>query len=530
MLFKNLPYRQSFSSAIKPIVSEEKDALLSIASLNELSRFIPNIDINKDIDLLPIAFNACVINRVNKNGDIIDTDIALAMYKNFVNKFIDTEHNRQKVIGVILTASLSEFGTDRLLEEKDVIGTSKPFNITLGGIVWKAVNQELCDLIEESNDPTSSHYLGVSASWELGFSNYKIVELAAGEKNLINPIEISNPEEVESIKKYLKCFGGAGVKDGKSYYRMPNENVIPMGIGLTEKPAADVVGIAAPEGKKETESVNLSNSVEETTNKEEDLIKNQESFSHSIKNNVKIERENNMKITSIQDITDENLKQCSASAVAEFISSEIKKASEVYAKDKEEQMNLHHNMQKHHEELNKTVADMKMTMDALKKEKEDRENMDTFNARMSEVCSSYDLPQDVAKVVADDVKSCANEESYSKWKGKAEALLRPFMKKVKAEDMSEAKEKDAKDEPNEEVKEGEKEHAKEGNEHKEEDKKEDAKASVETKEAIATVVENALDNAKEEKAGLPNSSSATSPSLMDKYRTAFAEENFVIKK
>jgi len=518
MTLKDLPFKQSFSSIqIKPIVSEEKDKLLSLASLNELSHFIPNIDITKDIDLLPIAFNACVVNRVNKNGDIIDTDTALAMYKNFVNKFIDTEHNRQKIIGVILTASISEFGTDKSLSEDDVRGSNKPFNITLGGIVWKAVNQDLCDLIEESNDPTSENYLNVSASWELGFSGYKIVELASGEKNLVHPIEVTDPEQKEMIKKYLKCFGGAGVKDGKTFYRMPNENVIPMGIGLTEKPAADVVGVAVKEDKQDENETKVDT---KTSNSEEI----QENFSQSNENNVKIERINNMKITSIQDITDENLKQCTASVITQFIASEIQKASEVYAAEKADKENMHKKLQDQHESLTKSVAEMKATMDSLSKEKQDREAMDTFNARMGDACAKYDFPQDVAKIVADDLKSCADDDMYAAFQVKADTLFRPYLKKAKAEDMTEAAatvKNDVQEEKTEKV------------ENKQEEKQE-AKASEEVfkedkKEAIATVVENALDNAKEETAGLPNSSSASAPGLKAKYQSAFAEENFVIK-
>lgn len=510
MNFKDLPFRQSFSSIIKPVVSKEKDELLAIASLNELSHFIPSIDTSRDIDLLPIAFNACVINRVNKNGDIIDTDTALAIYKNFINKFIDTEHNRQKVVGVILTSSLSEFGTDKPLSESEVIGSNKPFNITLGGVIWKAVNQDLCDLVEESNDPTSEHYLNVSASWELGFSGYKIIELASGEKNLINPIEITDPEHKEQIKKYLKCFGGAGVKDGKTYYRMPNEDVIPMGIGLTEKPAADVVGVA----------------VEKTENKNEDQINikssTEESISHLNKNNVKIERINNMKITSIQDITDENLKQCTASAVTEFIASEIKKASEVFAAEKAEKENMHGKLQTQHDELCKSVAEMKATIDALKKEKEERVAMDMFSARMNDVCATHDLPQDVAKVVAEDIKSCATDDMYAAWQTKAATLLRPYLKKAKAEDM-EVEAAATENTQKAEIKSEEKQEAKASEEVKEE-KKEEKK-----EETIANIVEEVLDNAKEEKAGVPNTSSASAPGLKERFQAAFAEENFVIK-
>lgn len=494
------------SVPLRAVLSKENDTFLSVASLEALKAFIPDIDPDVHIDLLPIAFDACVVNRVNKNGDIIDTDTALSIYKNFERKFIDVEHSRAKVIGVILSSSLSEFGTNRPLTEDEVRGSNKPFNITLGGILWKAVNEELCDLVEESNDPTSENYMNVSASWELGFSGYKIIELASGEKNLVHPIEVTDPEQKEIVKKYLKCFGGAGVKDGKTFYRMPYENVVPMGIGLTEKPAADVIGVAVKEVKQEEGEAKVDT---KTSNSEE----MKENFSHSNENNVKIERVNNMKITSIKDITDDNLKQCTASAVTEFIASEIQKASEEFAKANAEKENMHNKLQEQHDLLTKSVAEMKATMDALSKEKQEREAMDTFNARMNDACAKYDFPQDVAKVVADDLKSCADDDAYAAWQAKAETLFRPYLKKAKAEDLTNAS-ASKKEEAQEEKKE-----AKASEEVVKEDKK----------EAIASVVEEILDNAKVEKAGMPNSSSAGEKSLKSKYEQAFAEENFVIK-
>ena len=55
------------------------------------------------MDLLPVAFNACVVNRVNKNGDVINTATALDICKNFINKPINVEHNRSNIVGVILS-------------------------------------------------------------------------------------------------------------------------------------------------------------------------------------------------------------------------------------------------------------------------------------------------------------------------------------------------------------------------------------------------------------------------------------------
>ena len=83
-------YNISFSDIrLKPMVSKEKDKYLSLASINELKKFVPNIDAEKNIDLLPIAFDACVVNRVNKNGDVIDASVAKQILNNFVNKPIN---------------------------------------------------------------------------------------------------------------------------------------------------------------------------------------------------------------------------------------------------------------------------------------------------------------------------------------------------------------------------------------------------------------------------------------------------------
>ena len=70
-------YTTIFSSTIKPLISEEKDKYLAMASLLDVGEFLPEIDTQKNVDLLPVAFNACVANRVNKNGDAIDTETAL---------------------------------------------------------------------------------------------------------------------------------------------------------------------------------------------------------------------------------------------------------------------------------------------------------------------------------------------------------------------------------------------------------------------------------------------------------------------
>ena len=70
----NFEFTTTFANLqVKPLVSEEKDKYLSLASIDSLKKFLPEIDTEKNVDLLPIAFDACVINRVNKNGDVVNS-------------------------------------------------------------------------------------------------------------------------------------------------------------------------------------------------------------------------------------------------------------------------------------------------------------------------------------------------------------------------------------------------------------------------------------------------------------------------
>ena len=197
---KNHKYTTTFSSVIKPVVSEEKDKYLALASMVELEKFLPDVDIEKNIDLLPVAFNAFVANRVNKNGDVVDTETAVAMHDNFVNKPINIEHNRKSIVGTILTAGFSSFGSDEPLTKEEVGETKEPFNVTLGGVIWKVASTELADLIEDSADPTSENYLKISASWELGFSDYNIVAIETESKNIEDGVTFTDEEEIEAIR------------------------------------------------------------------------------------------------------------------------------------------------------------------------------------------------------------------------------------------------------------------------------------------------------------------------------------------
>tara|TARA_A100001201_G_scaffold139061_1_gene130621 strand:+ start:626 stop:2122 length:1497 start_codon:yes stop_codon:yes gene_type:complete len=494
-------YTTIFSSTVKPLVSEEKDKYLALASLMEVGELIPEINVEKNVDLLPIAFNACVANRVNKNHDVVDTQTALAMADYFINKPINIEHNRERVVGVILTAGFTEFGSDKQISREELENFNGPFNVALGGVVWKVVNSRLANIIEEASDPTSESYMKVSASWELGFSEYNIVALDPEDKNLEYAEIYSSEEDLGKYKKYLKAFGGSGaLENGKKIYRQVINNVLPLGIGLTENPAADVKGV----------STNKTTMAEESE-KVEFLQKSEEKSSLSCEKDVKLNKESVMeKIESIKDITDENLKELQASVVSDFIEQELQKASEQFVTEKQEietklqaAQDEHQQLLEEHSKLKEDFEKINESLEVIKSEVAAKEAEETFNQRMSFFDEEYELNDDTRSLLASEIKDMGEEdfEAYAKKMN----LLLPRPEKVEAVETVEASETV---EVEEVV----------------------AEEATSEEESVEEVIEEAIDNSVEAKSEIPTTSEATEPTLIEKYKNAFSlEEGFEIK-
>ena len=477
-LIMNYNYTATFSSILKPLVSEEKDKYLALASLMEVGNFIPNIDTEKNVDLLPVAFNAAVVNRVNKNGDVIDTETAIASYKDFINKPINIEHNREKIVGVILTAGFSEFGSDASLTEEQVKDLKGPFNITLGGVIWKIANPHLADKIEDSSDVTSDKYQSVSASWELGFNEYNVVMIDGESKNIEDGSLISDASQIDSIKNSLRAFGGSGKLDKtKSIYRKVIGNVVPLGVGLTETPAADVKGVATLKAEAK-EAI-----AEENISKIEKLDVNT-----IINNNV-------MKIQSIKDITDESLKQATASQISDLIEQELKSASEKFAAEKvsveqalEAAKEQYGTLLAGQEALEKEISALKASLEASEVEKQKILANEQFNDRMSAFDAEYDLDDESRQVIASDIAGL-DDNSFAAYKNK----MAVFMKNKKKG-----------------MEKGE--------------KKEEAKSSATASEVLDEVSEKG----EKKTATMAATSTASEATFFEKYKQAFNYDGFVI--
>ena len=204
-----------------------------------------------------------------------------------------------------------------------------------------------------------------------------------------------------------------------------------------------------------------------------------------------------MKITSIKDITDENLKQVSASQISDLIEQELKTASEKFAAEKGAVDTALKAAQEQYNTLLSSQDALKQEVDLLKSELQStQEEMqkaaasEAFNSRMASLEAEYDLDSEAREVIAKDIFNL-DDESFAAYKNK----MAIFMKNKK---------KGAKEEP--------------------------SKEDTEVKASVTQVVEEVTDSAKKEVVGIPMTSSASDSSLFDKYKKAFDYDGFVVTK
>lgn len=511
-------YESIFSNIeVKPLVPVEKDEYLALASMEKIGKLIPDIDINDNIDLLPIAFNACVVNRVNRNGDVVDSKTAVAMAKNFLNKQINIEHDRKRVIGVILKVGFSEFGTDEPIDEIKASEETGPFNITLGGVIWKTVNSNIANLVEDASDPTSENYMKVSASWELGFKEFEIVLLDEGEKNISNAQTISESAEVIKNEKYLKSRGGAGKNEqGKMVYRKVVGKVLPLGIGLTENPAADVAGVAT---------------LTTASNVEENAINSSQYISTDVNNNIinKI-----MKIEKLEDINDSLLKEVQASVITDFIQDKLKQASEQFVEEKtllEAQIKEANSKL---EELLNNHSSVVDELDKLKTQVAEREAEERFTVRMAKFDEEFELSAEDRSIIASEI-SDLDEESFEKYSNKMRVLMSSKLKSSTSNEEVSASasrireiERQAAEKQKAEAVSESSQPVEETVEEAAQDVADEAADQVE-EDTTEEVIEQAVDQADMDDEVIANSTSTQPKSYKEKYAKAFTFDGFNIK-
>jgi hypothetical protein len=550
---KDFKYSIRFEGIIvQAMVSSDEDKYLAVASVDQLKEYLPkNVDLDVNRDLMGVAFDAFVVNRGNKNGHIISTDVALAMVENFINKPFNIEHNRKVVVGVCTGYGFSEFGSSKPLTLEEVKAMKDPFNVVLSGYVWKIVNPDFASELVESSDPSSNKYLSVSASWELGFNEFNV---AKGNKNLADATIIEKEEEIIELKDRLKVFGGNGyTEDGDIVLLNLQGSVLPLGIGFTNTPAAEVSGVVISYDKPQVEKESKASTYEvkegvegcngfavledgelykcfESKKEAEDYVKMEqeddmeddeeenEIESSEIKMNKKSVQEennnvkNNMQLNNIDDITEDSIKEIAASQVREFISNRIADLAKEWQSKVEEKETALQAAEDQIAELKISLESIKADSEKVKEEftkiQEDlkaKEIEANFQRRMSLLDEEFDLTDEDRSIIAEDLNAIENDEQFEKWYKKFSTFAAAKKKAAKV------------------VKE---EALKEGETTEKEMKEEKATEVVASEEKT---VEEVISSAEVTEEVLPNASSPQEATLVDKISAAFNKNSVKIK-
>lgn len=438
------------TSFLQPIIAsadiDQKNIKISKASMDDLKTLMPeSINLDKNIDLVGVAFNAAVVNTFNKNHDGISTDTALAVKDYFVHKPTNIEHKKQRIVGHIVSAGFSSYGDSEILKDEDLAGYEDPFNIALGAVVYRMVDKKFAQLLNESADPESPLHNQVSASWEIGFNDYQI---AVGSENLSEAEIVTDEKQIKELSQYLKAAEGNGtMKDGTLVRRLVVGDVYPLGIGFTANPAADVEGVVLADTGDDFKISDRRDSSININDRSERILKNilnyKNKISQSEKNTVKSERESNPSIMNtnqlvqeIKSVLDEKLSsekmskdtfaEESVASISSLVNQAIREKNEEYKQQLSSAKEEKANVEAQHQELSASVEEMKQKLEAaedkIRQFEEDTQRQEAlarFNARMEAVEQDYELSEADLKIVASEVKELdLADEAFASYREK----------------------------------------------------------------------------------------------------------------
>ena len=543
-----VPYYKYKTSFLQPIIAsadiDQENIQISKASLSDLKGLMPeSVDLDKNIDLVGVAFNAAVVNRFNKNHDGISTDTALAVKDYFVHKPTNIEHKKQRIVGHIVSAGFSSYGDNELFDEEDLADYRDPFNISLGAVVYRMVDKKFAELLSKSVDPESSMYNQVSASWEIGFNDYQI---AVGSDNLAEAEIITDQKQIEELSQYLKATDGSGeMEDGTIVRRLVVGDVYPLGIGFTSNPAADVEGVVLTEQDDQLKISDRRDLTADLDERSERILKNILNFKNNIsqseKNTVKSERESNSNIMNtnqlvqeIKSVLDEKLSSEkmskdtfaaeSVASISDIVNQAIREKNEEYKKDLSNAKEEKAQVEAQHQELTASVEEMKQKLEAAEEKIRQFEDEQTrqqalacFNARMEAVEQDYELSEADLKIVASEVKELTEtDEAFASYQ---EKLAVVFAHKSKEHLQAEKNKFDSAVAEAVEKRVTEMKEAKASSESSESeaDKKENLEEALEEVEQVTPEISNTNE-----------ASSGETETLRTKFQSAFSKENIKV--
>tara|TARA_R100000008_G_scaffold55402_1_gene33997 strand:+ start:2050 stop:3561 length:1512 start_codon:yes stop_codon:yes gene_type:complete len=470
-----------FEGKIRQIKEEEFELFgLSQGSIQEAAQSLlpEDFDPEQNIDVLPVVFNLAKVNEFNKNGDGIDAKTAIAAVKRFINKPINIEHKKDKIVGHMINASFSEREFDFKNNDIESYADKKePFYINAAGLIYKSVYPDLAEAIAEASDEEEESYQSISTSWELAFREF---EVAVGSKYLKDST-IAEGAQKEDLMQYVKGLGGEGEdENGTPVNRLIVGQTYPLGAALTRNPAASVKGLYVPDktsDNKNIEKISRNSNINVKSDKLKSIFNmDKEQFEELINKLTK----------SVASAVREDSE---AKTVGENIRDVLTEHNETWKSKVEVEQEAKAKAEAELEELKDSFKQTKEELDSLKNDVEAKAAVDLFNDRMNFIDSDYDLnEQELALVTAEVKELSSSEEDFNSYKARLEVIFAHKLKK-----NIEAQEADIKARIDEAVanrEEGEEDGGEEEGEDKGEEEPEEELEVEEKEEAEASIPNN----------------------------------------
>ena len=498
---------QDFNFTISP-----KFKVLDIQSFDDMeiseasvkSMLPEGFNAKMNIDLLPVVFNLAVINEINANDDAMTAMAAIQCVKSFANKPINIEHKRDKIVGHMINASLSEEEFDFNNNDVEAFADkTEPFYLNAFGFIYRKIFPDLAQAIIESANEDNEDYQRISTSWELASKQFKIVK---GNSQKVSECEYVEQEDYEEYRAYLKRFGGAGTdKKGDRVARVFYGEVIPLGAGLTVQPAARVKGVYPVEVSKDelkieksvaTQQKNSQNYKKDvTTNKSNILNMDEKQFQEFLKQTTEA-------IASVVKGDDQ------AKSIGLIMQETLEKHSESWKSKVEQEVEARQKTEEELESIKSENSKVAEELAQLKADMEAKASAELFNDRMNYFDNKYDLSEKENEIIASKLKDLGQEEeAFESFKSEIEVIFahkdKEVIAKAKEEEQARIEEAIAK-----------KLEAQNG----ETTEVEEAEASQETEES-----ETEIETEEEVEANLPNGNGegAEKQSLLEKIKESF---------
>lgn len=460
--FKHRALFESYARTVPPVSKEKQQ--LAIASLNNLTGIFDDEikeKIRQNPDLLVFSSALILGNFANRNDDCVLTADLKEVAEKFEYKFVDAEHNRVDVKGFIDEIGWALYPSNELIDEDDVLGSEIPVQLVIGGYLWRVVDPELCNLVEEASNPNSENYLAASTSFELLFNSYWVC--VSPDRNALNPnarfIKPGDPDW-EKFDAKLKANGGSGKEGGMNVFRVLKDDILPVGAGIVRNPASGIKGIAVvtqqSEVKSEEPEVDETESnastqeiiplVENNINLDKDSVKENKSqlkIPMVIKSLQELEAhyadftklESKTAVASIQGFMEEKVKELSEKHAAELKAKEEAAASAEKAKTELEARATN---------LGKAVEELQAKLAEIESKQAAAANEAAFNSRMAALDETFDLEDEDRALLVEEIREVKSDEVFASWMDKKKKLMKEKTKSYKAEKAKCMKDKMAK--------------------------------------------------------------------------------------